>query len=187
MEEIAEMTGPRQPPGGTGLLRSEDQRQTGWSRLRRLPVTRRAACSSGCWAWSRLIRVRSWGSRRMSMREGCRGRSSEAGSTASSPGSLQLARPPGQPSISGPQTPSIRQAAPAGMISGDQDSTQEERRPQAMMAGSTRRTAYPPTAPAPKPGANTRIGRSRTPSRAASWSAIGMLAEDVLPTRSMSK
>ena len=48
-------------------------------------------------------------------------------------------------------------------------------------------TAYPPTAPAPKPGAKTRVGRVITPSRTASWTAIGMLAADTLPILSTLK
>ncbi len=57
----------------------------------------------------------------------------------------------------------------------------------ATTAGSMRITVYPATAPAPKPGAKTRIGLVITPSRTASWMASGMLAEDALPTFSMLK
>ena len=57
----------------------------------------------------------------------------------------------------------------------------------ATTAGSMRSTAYPATAPAPKPGVNTRVGVESTPSRTASWIARGMLAAEVLPTRAMLK
>src|SRR2546425_9467901 len=57
----------------------------------------------------------------------------------------------------------------------------------AAIAGSTFMTTYPPTAPAPKPGAKTRSRRLMTPLRMASWSAMGIDADEVLATVSMLK
>jgi hypothetical protein len=57
----------------------------------------------------------------------------------------------------------------------------------AMIAGSLVSTAYPPTAPAPKPGAKTRVGPVITLSRTASAIATGMDAEETLPIVSMLK
>ena len=58
---------------------------------------------------------------------------------------------------------------------------------EAMTAGSILSTAYPPTAPAPNPGAKTRSGAVITPPAFASAIASGMLAAEVLPTVSMLK
>jgi len=55
------------------------------------------------------------------------------------------------------------------------------------MAGSIIMTAYPAVAPAPNAGVNTRVGLAITPSATASLIASGMLAADVLPTRSRLK
>ena len=46
----------------------------------------------------------------------------------------------------------------------------------ATTSGSMRITAYPATAPAPKPGAKIRVGSLMMPSRTASWMARGLLA-----------
>src|ERR1700730_18004346 len=59
--------------------------------------------------------------------------------------------------------------------------------PRATTAGSNCSTTYPATAPAPKLGARIRQGPLMTPSSTASNSAIGILADDVLPTLPMLK